>query len=246
MNPSTEQISKVFILEGFVSYWNVDRDNLLSLRSLFAFLQEAAIRHADQCGAGAQAKASRSESWVLHKMALAVHRYPRYEETLRVATWSSGIRRFKGYREFRVFCGNELVAAGSSVWLYLNLVAKAICRVPREVADCFPSHSDGVSWPDLEKMNLEAPSGKPLPRKISVRYSDFDANGHVNNTAYLDYLQTALATGGFPPRPQMIQIQFLKEITPATETVDVCLEPRGLAVVFTLGSPAGLFAQGLA
>jgi acyl-ACP thioesterase len=242
---SMESVSPEFILDGSVSYWNVDRDNLLSLRSLFAFLQEAAIRHADQCGAGARAKTTRGESWVLHRMAVSVHRYPRYEEALRVTTWSSGIRAFKGYRDFRGHCGSELIVSGSSVWLYLNIAAKAICRVPREVAAGFPTRPGGVFSPDLEKTRLEPPAAGSIERIISVRYSDFDGNDHVNNTAYFDYLQTALAAGGLSPRPRMLQIQFLKEIPPAVEQVTVSLERRAQAVAFSLGAPAGLFAHGL-
>ena len=241
-----EGISKEFILDGSVSYWNADRENFLSLRSLFAFLQEAAIRHADQCGAGARAKASRGESWVLHRMAVSVHRYPHYEEALRVSTWSSGIRAFKGYRDFRVHCGSELVASASSVWLYVKLAAKAICRVPRDVADGFPTNPASIFCPDLEKLPLEPPSGKCMEQAVSVRYSDFDGNGHVNNTAYFDYLQTALAARGFRVRPRVLQIQFLKEIPPSVEQVSVSIERRGGTVAFGLGSPAGLFAHGLA
>ena len=240
-----EPISTEFILDGSVSYWHVDRENLLALRSLLAFLQEAAIRHADQCGAGAQAKASQGESWVLHRIAVSVHRYPRYQEALRVATWSSGIRAFKGYRDFRAYCGSELVVSASSVWLYFNLGAKAIRRVPREVAAGFPTRPSGIFCPDLEKLRLEPPVGNSLERDITVRYSDFDGNGHVNNTVYFDYLQTALAAGGFSPRPRLLQIQFLKEISPAVEQVKISLERRGRAVAFSLRGPTGLFAHGL-
>ena len=246
MDTPANNIPQEFILDGSVSYWNVDRDNLLSLRSLFAFLQEAAIRHADQCGAGARAKASRGESWVLHRMAVSVHRYPRYEEALRVETWSTGIRAFKGYRDFRAYCGPELVVSASSVWLYLNIASKGICRVPREVADGFPTRSGAAFFPDLEKLQLEPAAGGSIEHDVTVRYSDFDGNGHVNNTAYFDYLQTAFAARGFSPRPGTIQIQFLKEIAPAVEHVRVSLERRGQAVAFSLGGATVVFAHGLA
>jgi medium-chain acyl-[acyl-carrier-protein] hydrolase len=245
MNGPTEGVSQVFILDGLVSYWNVDRENLLSLRSLFAFLQEAAIRHADQCGAGARAKVTRGESWVLHRMAVSVRRYPRYEEGFRVSTWSSGIRGFKGYRDFRVHCGGEPVVSASSVWLYVKLAARAVCRVPRDVAGGFPILPDSAFCPGLENLRLEAPAGRCIERAVSVRYSDFDGNEHVNNTVYFDYLQTALAAGGYPARPSALQIQFLREIPPAVEQVMVSLETRGEAVAFSLGPPAGLFAHGL-
>jgi medium-chain acyl-[acyl-carrier-protein] hydrolase len=241
-----ENVSQEFVLDGKVSYWNVDRDGLLSLRSLFAFLQEAAIRHADQCGAGARAKADRGESWVLHRMAVSVSRYPRYDEVLRVATWSSGIRTCKGFRDFRAYCGDELVASASSVWLYFNLAAKAICRVPREVAEGFPSRAVPVFCPGLERLRLEPPAGACMEREVSVRYSDFDGNGHVNNTAYFDYLQTALAAGQLVARPNALQIEFLKEIPPVVEQVTVALERRGLEIAFSLGGRAVLFAMGTA
>lgn len=243
---AAQAVCEEFVLDGSVSYWNVDRDNLITLRSLFAFLQEAAIRHADQCGAGAHAKAARGESWVLHKMAVSVGRYPRYEEAIRVTTWSTGIRSFKGFREFRVHCGREPVACASSVWLYLNIASKGICRVPREVAEGFPTRPGDVFFPGLEKLRLGPAAAGSFERDISVRYSDFDANGHVNNTAYLDYLQTALVAGGFGPRPGAIQVQFLKEITPAVGQVRVSLERRGPDAAFSLGGDTGVFACGLA
>jgi len=47
-----DQFSEEFVLNGAVTYWSVDREQTLLLRSLFEFLQEAAIKHADQFGAG--------------------------------------------------------------------------------------------------------------------------------------------------------------------------------------------------
>lgn len=240
-----QAIDDKFILEGGVSYWNVDREGHLSLRSLFEFLQEAAIRHADQCGAGSHAKETRGASWVLHRMAVSVARYPRYEEPLRVVTWSSGIRGFKGFREFHAFCGGERVATASSVWLYFNLATKALCRVPREIAAGFPTHEEDVCRADLEKLRLDPPREDSPELEVSVRYSDIDGNGHVNNTAYIDYLQTTLAARGMSPRPAGVVIQYLREILPDVEGVRVCLERRGGETAFSLGPPGGLFAQGL-
>ena len=246
METAKESISREFILDGTVSYWNVDRDNVITLRSFSAFLQEAAIRHADQCGAGAHAKEIRGESWVLHRMAMAVDRYPSYEEALRVVTWSSGIRAFKGYRDFRVYCGSELIASASSIWLYVNVAAKAICRVPKGVAEGFPTRPDESFCPELEKSRLEPPAAGSHGQDISVRYSDFDGNNHVNNTVFFDYLQSALAAGGHRPRPSSLQVQFVKEIGPTIGKVTVALESRGSAVAFGLGGPGGPFAHGIA
>ncbi len=233
-----------FILTAAVSYANVDREQVLLLRGVFELLQEAAIKHADQFAAGTLAVANRGETWVLNRMAAEIARYPRYEEPVRVVTWSSGIRGFKGYRDFRVYIGDELIASASTLWLYLSLATKSLCRVPREVADRFPSRADTVFCPDLEKRSWTPPAPGAAGHAVTVRYSDVDGNGHVNNTAYFDYLQTALVRGGFAPRPRRLEIQFLREIPPDADRVAVRLEPREAAIAFALAGPDSLFAQG--
>jgi acyl-ACP thioesterase len=238
-------MSAELTLNTTVAYWDVDRDNLLGLPAVFKFLQEAAIKHADQFDAGTRAMEKRGESWVLNRIAAAIYRYPRYEEPVRILTWSGGIRTFKGYRDFRVYCGDELVLSASSLWLYVNLRTKALIRVPDEVARTFPSRPGEEFRPELERMRLVPPADGPAPAcRVSVRYSDFDGNGHVNNTTYFDILQTALSRSGLSPRPQTVEAQFLKEITPEAELVDVHLERRDQTVAFAIGTPDGLFAQG--
>ena len=233
------------MLNGPVSYWSVDREQVLLLRSLFEFLQEAAIKHADQAGSGARSKELRGETWVLHRLAASVQRYPRYEEHLKVVTWSSGIRAFKGFRDFRVYCGEELIVSASSVWLYLSVADKSLCRVPQEVASRFPSRPGHVFCPGLEKLPLVPPAVGSQQVEVTVRYSDVDGNSHVNNTAYLDYLQTALVRRGLPVRPRSVEIQFMKEIPPEAPGVTVALEEREQAIAFGITGPSGLSAHGL-
>ncbi len=237
-----------YILQVPVTYGAVDREETLTLRGVFALLQEAAIAHANACGAGTNAVTARGEAWVLKRMAAAVDRYPRYGEMLRVETWSSGIRGAKGYREFRVFAGaEELIARGSSVWVYVNLRTRSVTRVPPEVASGFPSAPEDVYCPDLEDLELPPPEpGTAESLSLSLRYSDVDAMGHVNNTVYHDLLQAALARHGRPIRPKQIRIRYGKGIAGDTPAVEVRLGPRsdGAPSAFSFGLGDAVFAQG--
>ena len=233
-------MSAEFNLNTVVAYWDVDRDNLLGLPAVFKLLQEAAIKHADQFDAGTRAMETRGESWVLNRIAVEIRRYPRYEEAVRVHTWSSGIRTFKGYRDFRVYCGEELVLSGSSLWLYFDMKTKSLIRVPDEVARSFPGKPGQEFRPGLEKIRLAAPAVENTRVcRISVRHSDLDGNGHVNNTTTFDMLQTALARAGQSTRPQAVEAQFLKEISPEVEWVDVRLEQRDSGSIFSISTPEG-------
>lgn len=238
-------MSEIFTLESEVSYWDVDRDQRMTLGGVFKLLQEAAIKHADVYGLGAKAMSALGESWVLNRVAAEIARYPRYEEKVTVRTWSAGIRGFRGYRDLRIFCGDEIVASASTLWLYINLRTKSLARLAPELAERFPVGQAEVFRPDLDKLRIEPPAASAPATEISLRYSDFDGNAHLNNTAYLDCVQTALSRQAMPARPKCVEMQFLKEVSPAVGAVQVALERRADdAAGFAVRSGAELHAQG--
>ncbi|MBI5425136.1 MAG: hypothetical protein HZA32_13750 [Opitutae bacterium] len=238
-------MSEIFTLESEVSYWDVDRDQRMTLGGVFKLLQEAAIKHADVYGLGAKAMSALGESWVLNRVAAEIARYPRYEEKVTVRTWSAGIRGFRGYRDLRIFCGDEIVASASTLWLYINLRTKSLARLAPELAERFPVGQAEVFRPDLDKLRIEPPAASAPATEISLRYSDFDGNAHLNNTAYLDCVQTALSRQAMPARPKRVEMQFLKEVSPAVGAVQVALERRADdAAGFAVRSGAELHAQG--
>lgn len=237
-------MSPKFVLNAVVSYKDVDREETLLLSSIFGFLQEAAIQQANLFDTGTRAAAASGSSWVLNRMSVKIDRYPKYEDHLRVETWSARVAGFRGYREYRIFSGEERIISGSSLWLYFNLSSKALVRVPAQVAENFPSVEDEVYAPNLDTFPITFPAETAPKQSISIRYSDVDGNGHVNNTAYFDFLQTALNCRSLSPKPERLQIKFLKEIPPDTAAVDVQLEPRGPATVFSISAEAAIFAQG--
>jgi acyl-ACP thioesterase len=237
-------VSEEFILESVVSYWDVDRDQRMTLGGIFKLLQEGAIKHADVYGLGAKAMVAQGESWVLNRLAAEILRYPRYEENLRLVTWSAGIKGFRGYRDLRVYAGEELLVRASTLWLYINIRAKTLLRVPEPLAEKFPVGQAEVFRPDLDKLKFAPPSDDATATSVTLRYGDFDGNAHLNNTAYFDLLQTALAAAGRPARPTLIEMQFQKEIPVSVAAVRVQTEPRGAEIAFGLRSAAELHAVG--
>lgn len=213
-------------LDTQVAFWDVDRDQKLLLRRLLCLLQEAAIRHADQVDAGSRAVATRGESWVLYRLAARINRYPEYGDPVRIRTWSTGIRGVRGYRDYRLECRGDTILSASSLWLYVNFANRTPVRVPRGVAATFPTRPGDVFRDDLDELAFEAPRPEGAPTEVTVRFSDIDSNAHVNNTAYFDYLQTALAGRGLDCHPGGLLVQFVKEVRPGSGAVRVALEAR--------------------
>lgn len=237
---------ETLVLDTTVSYRDVERTGVLSLPAAFKLLQEAAIRHADQFDVGARAMRTRGESWILSRILVRMERYPAYEEPLRVETWSTGIRSFKGFREFRLHDRQgATILSGSSLWLYVSLRSKAIARVPRELADAFPVGPGAVFCPDLEQLAFAAPAANASTgTAVTLRYADVDGNGHLNNTVYVECVQTALARAGLPAQPRQLRLKYQKEIPATADNVTVRLEPRTDATTFSIEHAGSLCAVG--
>jgi medium-chain acyl-[acyl-carrier-protein] hydrolase len=238
-------MSEKLILNATVTYGDVDRREVMLLSRIFKLLQEAAIAHANQFGTGTQAMVTRRESWVLNRIAVTINRYPRPDEVLRVETWSTGIKGFKGFRDFRVYDSREqTILSASSLWLYVSMQSKIIVRVPREVAEGFPVCPEGGWCPELEKLPFEPPIPAARLIPLTLRYSDFDVNEHVNNAAYLDFVQTALAITGRPMSPRRVQLKYAKGIPAEAERVDVRIEPIDATTRFSIEGGGAIFAIG--
>lgn len=240
-------MSKEHILDAVVPFADVDRHQVMLLPRLFKLLQEAAIEHAELFGVGVRGLEERGTSWVLNRLAVVVNRYPKRDESLRVTTWSTGVQGFRGYREFRLHAGSELLLSASSLWLWIDLRTRTLARVPEDLVRRFPL-GDGSPpcRPDIDRMRMTPPGPTAAVHGLDLRYSDIDANGHVNHTAYFDLLQSALDREQLPVQPHGLDLQFLREIPAGTRHVQIRLEKQDTgSLAFSLGNEATVFAQGL-
>ncbi len=235
------------ILNVTVAYGDVDRHEVMLLPRIFKMLQDAAIVHADQYGTGAEARTTSAQTWVLNRIAAAIDRYPKPGEALRVETWSTGIKGFKGYRDFRVYdSAGAVVIAASSLWLYVDAIKKSIVRVPREIATSFPIGPEPAWCAELEELPFDPPGNGSTVVPVTLRFSDFDVNEHVNNAAYLDLVQTALARSGRKAHPIRIEVKFSKAIPLPAESVMIRLESNGSTSRFGIEGGGVVFAAGSA
>ena len=162
-------------------------------------------------------------------------------------TWSRGIAGFRGYREYRIFSGEECVVSCSSLWIYIDLETKTPTRLPEEIVATFPILESAPFSPELDRFGRNAPeSSRAKTVAVSLRYSDIDANRHVNNASYLEFLQTALAAEGVEaaPRPTEVHVKFMREILPDAGGVRVLLESVGEKTLFSIAAGETICAQG--
>lgn len=159
--------------------------------ALFIAMQEGGERHACSLGLGYDAMMSRGLFFVLARIHVRFERAPRCGEKVVHTTWPGTSNRFfcPRFHTFTLEDGTPLATAGA-LWVMLDVDHRKIVS-PLAAALPFPDNSD-----------IPAPIDLPtrLPHLIETAdawtrcpvYSDYDINGHVNNTRYIGWLCDAL------------------------------------------------------
>ena len=207
-----------------ITYGEVDTHLILRLDSLFELLQYAAVMHSENVGAGTRILLERGNTWVLGKIEIEILKLPALGEKIDLITWSLGANGFVATRDFEI----PKVAKATSIWYFIDIKRKRPLKIPQEIISKYNSLDLFPNFPDLKNKKFCFEHQDFFSCNITLRYSDFDSNGHVNNTVYFNLLQTALFMNyKFVPPLAYISCHFIREITFDVESVDVDIYESG-------------------
>lgn len=182
-----------------------------TLPAVMNHLQEAAGLHAQALGVGIRELQAQGFTWMLGRLSLKINRLPVWQDPLILATWPSGVKgRLLAERQFALetTAGERLLEA-SSEWLYVNFRTGRLARQPEAVlalaapdTATFALCQERLPEPDL--------AATPLAEcRFAVRRSEIDANGHVNNVHYAEWmLETVPEATYFGASPKRFDIVY--------------------------------------
>ena len=179
----------IFQKDFQISDIHVDCFGRLKPSMLLYLAQEIAGSHCKELNADYQALAQHRLFWAISRTKVVINRMPRSGETIHMETWPMPTTRVAYPRSMVAYdeAGNELFRT-ISLWVLMDLDTRKMV-LPGQSAISV----DGT----LRGMELATPGGlvpKPLANSSSrtVRFSDLDRNGHMNNTKYLDWINDLL------------------------------------------------------
>ena len=184
--PLTEE--RVFRVRSYEcdAYGHVNHANYLR------YMQEAAFDAAAAAGYDATEHAASGRSWLIRETDVEFLRPLRYGESVRVRTWVADFRRVRSLRayELRLTDTLELVARGSTDWVYLDTASGRPAPIPEEMKLAFVP--EGV--PETTPSRQRFPKAPPPPpgvfrQRRRVEWRDLDQVQHVNNAVYLAYIE---------------------------------------------------------
>lgn len=168
--------------------------HLLTIPALVERLQEIAWAHSVTRQVDVPRLLERGVSWVLSRMRIEVDLLPTQYQMVTLKTWIANIDRYFYYREFQLTdaeTGENLVRA-TSIWGILDMEKRRIVAIPDFIRDrTMTYHAD---FDSLVPASGKLPSltNPEFSEAFTARWHDLDANKHVNNTRYFQWLIEAL------------------------------------------------------
>ena len=208
-----------------VSY-EADSTGRLSLYALFNWFQDIAGKHAAFLRVGYNELRDANLAWVLSRIKVEVHSFPRWGDTVHLATWPKGIDRLFAMRDFFLTSDTgEHLIAGTSAWLLIDMEKGRPRRIETLPVDLqFPHAMHAVQEP-LNKIQM--PEGCVPVFEKPIWLSDIDTNHHVNNAQYVKWITDCFSRFQFCERTiTSVQVNYLEE-TLLGDTVTLFMTPEG-------------------
>jgi len=178
-------------------------------------------------------------------MRVDIYRMPVYREAITLRTWHKGSAGFRAGRDFLMFCGDEKVAAATSLWLYYDLNRKRIAKIPTQVSDPYTTEAEDVLETGAIDFEVDKTFAPVQTMAITTREGDYDPNGHVNNAVYLEYLDTLIRRSGVGDvAVSQVGIQYLREIGRDAHSIQAGVAVAGNTARFRFFDPTAVYAAG--
>jgi medium-chain acyl-[acyl-carrier-protein] hydrolase len=235
----------IFQYENTVQINDASVEGKILPSALFRYFQQAAILHSDFVGYTHEKFIAMERVWMLSKLGYRLLDDISLNDRLKVQTWSLGMQRFRGFREFRVLRYNKPVCVASSVWLFLDTVKKRPSKVEPELPLAYELETPSEDVLILSENKPELPEDGSPSCVISTRFRDFDINSHLNNTVYSEYVMEACGNIlGKNVNFSEFSVEFSHEIPLGTKEAEIALQKKDKGWIFSVKSGARVNAAG--
>lgn len=170
-----------------VRSYEVDHHQEASISVICNYFQEAAGLHARELRFDISDLQKKGLTWILYKLQVKVHTFPKRWESIQVTTWPSTGDGLRAYRDYELHSEDgDLLAVGLSQWMVLDIHKKRPVKMPDELMSSRFKTDKHVL--DLHKNNLEKLSSEKAAFITTAGLNDLDMNKHVNNVRYIDWM----------------------------------------------------------
>ncbi|MBB4035135.1 acyl-ACP thioesterase [Dysgonomonas hofstadii] len=184
-----------------------------TLPMIGGFLLQAATKHAEERGFGYSDMTSQQRVWVLSRMAIQVHEYPKNDTVFIIKTWIVSVNRLFTERHFAFEDENgKPLGYARSLWASIDLET----RRPTNLMELY-GLSDYIN--SEKEAPIDALSKIPALKddyeqaaEFVVKYSDVDINKHLNSMKYIEHFVDVFDIDMFREKEiRRIEVNYISE-----------------------------------
>ena len=165
---------------------DIGRNNEATNKALLAIMQDIACLHSASVGYGVLEIETKKRAWMLLDWKMEVIKRPKYNDDIKVETWSRKVERLYAYRDFQIKDkeGN-IIVIGTSRWIFVDTDRRRPVRLTADIADLYESETDKSVFPE-EIKDIEYEEDYIFKKEYYIQRRDIDINEHMHNLSYLD------------------------------------------------------------
>jgi len=191
-----------------VRYYECDAYGHVNNTNYVRYMQETAFDASAAVGYDAEHYAAIGHHWLTYETEVEYLTPLRYGDSVEVTTWVADFRHVRSRRmyELKNAKTGELTARASTDWVFINTATGRPALIPPKIAAAYlPEGQDESDAVRARFPALPMPPEGVYTLRRRVEWRDIDAEQHVNNAVYLNYLddigwQVAVAYGWPMPR----------------------------------------------
>ncbi|KAL3839115.1 hypothetical protein ACJIZ3_023706 [Penstemon smallii] len=182
--------------------YEIGPDKTATMETLMNLLQETALNHVASSGvAGNGFGATREMSirkliWVVTRIHVQVEKYSSWGDLVEIDTWvaaagKNGMRRDWIIRDYNT---QKIITRATSTWVMMNRETRRLSKIPYEVKNevvPFYLNREAIATVNIDSEKIEKLTDETAERirpGLAPRWSDMDANQHVNNVKYIGWI----------------------------------------------------------
>lgn len=208
-------MSTFFEYDIRLSGLDVDGRGQCKASALLNHLQNAATLASEEGGLSHETLLERyGVFWMLARSWYRLSQPLRYEDRLTVRTWHRGSKGAVMYRDYDILANGQPVGESVAAWVLASADTHKLVRL--SAIPELEGTGGGPLCKTVTLAKLRQPGDLQETERRTMRYSDSDLNGHVNNTRYADFACDAVGMETLPEDRYLaeMQIGYLAECRP--------------------------------
>lgn len=158
-------------------------DGHASIYTVMKLLSEMAGQDYEGRGRGHKVLWEHGQTFLLSRVAIRFYRMPAHTQTVTACTWERHKKGVFFNRDFEIRSETgEILVSATSLWFIVNPETREVIRPAELFGGLDVGSMDAADCPPCRRI-AEDDSLQTLGERY-IRYTDLDANGHVNNAVY--------------------------------------------------------------